>query len=287
MEYAGLLERQRVFLGNGDRLKQFALTSGRLSPTPIAMGPVGSGFPGVSPVISSNGTSEGVLWAVRTDSYTSGGPAILYAYSATNVGTQLYNSTQNASRDAPGKAVKFVVPVITNGKVYVGPQSEVDVYGLLATSEPTVPIPALKPAPGVYASGQSVSLSDALSSTAIYYTTNGTPPTTASLRYTGPFTVSATSTVQALGAAPGYNTSGVVSGTYTIGHCAHHRLQQRVRLGAGIDPQRQRRQYGRQPVAAHHGRQCASRQRVLELTGERAKLRHRLHVPAVRFRTDR
>ena len=129
------------FWGSGDALKQFTLSQGRLSGSAVAKSSVTSSFPGVSPVVSSNGTSAGILWAVRTDGYSANNPAILYAFDATNVSTHLYDSTQNAARDSAGKAVKFVVPVVTNGKVYVGTQSEVDVYGLLAGAVQTVPTP--------------------------------------------------------------------------------------------------------------------------------------------------
>ena len=56
---------------------------------------------------------------------------MLYAYDATNILTMLYSSAQNATRDATGNAVKFAVPTVANGKVYVGTSTEVDVYGLL------------------------------------------------------------------------------------------------------------------------------------------------------------
>jgi hypothetical protein len=205
------------FWGNGDTLKQFRLTNGLLSATPVAAGAQRSGFPGVSPVISSNGTSNGVLWAVRSDAYISNGPAILEAFDPTNVATMLYSSAANAARDTAGTAVKFVVPVVTNGKVYVGAQGEVDVYGLLAVSPPTVPTPTLSPAPGTYATAQTLSIADSLSGAAIYYTVDGSTPSTNSPRYTGTFTVSATTTVQAIATASGYNPSGVAGGIYTIG----------------------------------------------------------------------
>ena len=174
-------------------------------------------FPGASPVVSANGTKNGVLWAVRTDAYNANGASVLYAFDATNVATELYNSSQNPARDSAGKATKFVVPVVANGKVYVGTYGEVDVYGVLATAPPVAPTPSLKPAPGVYASAPTISLSDTLNGTVIYYTTDGSPPSTASMRYTGPFTISATTTVHALAVAPGYNNSSVASGTYTVG----------------------------------------------------------------------
>ena len=205
------------FWGSGDYLKQFSLSSGRLSETPLATGTVKSYFPGSSPVVSSNASSNGIMWGIRSDGYTSGAPAILYAYSANNIGTMLYSSAQNAARDAAGKAVKMTVPVVVNGKVYVEAQGEVDVYGLLAGATPDAPAPTFSPAPGVYASGQSVTISDSLSGAAIYYTTDGTVPTTNSTLYKGSITVTSSLTLQAVAVASGYDESSVSTGTYTIG----------------------------------------------------------------------
>ena len=84
------------------------------------------------------------------------------------------------------------------------------------TITPVVATPAFSPAGGSYTSAQSVSISDATSGATIYYTTNGTTPTTSSTAYTGPITVSSTETLQAIAAAPGDTNSAVASAAYTI-----------------------------------------------------------------------
>ena len=78
-------------------------------------------YPGTTPSISANGTSNAIVWAVENGS--SGG--VLHAYDATNLANELYNSGPSAFSDN-----KFMVPTIANGKVYVGTPSSVVVFGL-------------------------------------------------------------------------------------------------------------------------------------------------------------
>ena len=93
-------------------------------------------YPAGSPVISANGTTGGILWFIDSSAWSSGGTAILYAFDATNLNTELYDSNK-FSADNPGPAVKFTVPTVANGSVYVGTQTQLAVFGLLPTARPT------------------------------------------------------------------------------------------------------------------------------------------------------
>jgi hypothetical protein len=120
----------------GDNLKAVPLASGNLSAPACSPPNLCSTdiFPllGASPVISSNGSSSGIVWALDTSGYTTSGPAILRAYDATNLATKLYSSPTSATDPmAAGLAVKFAVPTVANGKVYVGTQGELSVFGLV------------------------------------------------------------------------------------------------------------------------------------------------------------
>jgi hypothetical protein len=89
------------------------------------------GYPGTTPVVSSNGTHNGIVWVVQSDSANLAKPATLRAYDATNIATELYNSGLNGKKDQAGPAVKFATPTVANGKVYVPTATELDVYGLM------------------------------------------------------------------------------------------------------------------------------------------------------------
>jgi len=85
-------------------------------------------------VVSSNGTNNAILWLVDSSGAhaSPNSPAILRAFDPNNLSNELYHSTTDPiARDTAGPAVKFTVPTVANGKVYVGTQTELDVYGLL------------------------------------------------------------------------------------------------------------------------------------------------------------
>jgi hypothetical protein len=201
--------------GSGGHLEAYSLTNGVVSQTPTSQSGESSGFPGSTPVVSSNGTNNGVVWAVETDAYNFSGPAILRAYSATDVSHLLYGSNLTGGRDTLAPAVKFVVPVVTNGKVYVGARKEVDVFGLLG-GETQAAAPVLNPTGGLYYGGTQVSMSSTTPNASIYYTTDGNLATNASTLYTGAVTVTDTTTLDAIAISPGYIQSTDATDTYTI-----------------------------------------------------------------------
>jgi len=128
-----------VYLGGvNDDLKAFSFNqagTGLLSNTFTSRTTSGFSFPGTTPSVSAQGTvsGTGIVWAINTANNgtdgTSLSAAVLHAYDATNLATELWNSTKVAA-DAAGNAVKFTVPTIANGKVYVGESGTLTVYGL-------------------------------------------------------------------------------------------------------------------------------------------------------------
>ena len=109
-----------------DTLKAFPFSNAKLATSPSSQTPESYIYPGTTPTVSANQTSNAIVWAVMNSN-----PAVLYAYDATNLGHELYNSNQAGSRDQFGPGNKFITPVIANGKVFVGTQTGVAVFGLL------------------------------------------------------------------------------------------------------------------------------------------------------------
>jgi hypothetical protein len=112
----------------GDSIRAFQFTNARLAPAPASQTANAFPYPGASPSISANGTSNAILWAVENVASA----AVLHAYLATNLSTELYNSNQaTQNRDNFGPGNKFMTPTIANGKVYVGTPNGVAAFGLL------------------------------------------------------------------------------------------------------------------------------------------------------------
>ncbi len=132
----------------GEALHAYRLTAAAL---PFGLSSISThiyNFPGATPSVSASGTHNGLVWALDDNSYctqqsSSCGPAVLHAYDATDLATELWNSSTNPA-DAAGYAVKFTVPTVANGRVYVGTRGnntggadsstgtpgELDIYGL-------------------------------------------------------------------------------------------------------------------------------------------------------------
>ena len=116
------------------KLKSFPLAGGNLSASPSAsQSPETLGPQGATPVISSNGSANAILWVIDTSGalVSPNSLAVLRAYDPNDLSNEIYESSTLSSRDHAGLAVKFTVPTVANGKVYVGTQTELDVYGLL------------------------------------------------------------------------------------------------------------------------------------------------------------
>jgi len=123
--------------GIKDPLKQYEIAApsstapALLSGGPLAVGQDIVGYPSPTPMISSNGSSSGIVWILQADGTAQNASATLRAYDATNIAHEIYNSGLAGTRDKAGPAVKFAPPTVANGKVYVPGASELDVYGLL------------------------------------------------------------------------------------------------------------------------------------------------------------
>jgi len=125
----------RLFVGSGGKPLQaldFNPSTGLLSTTPSSIASnVLAGRSGTAS-ISANGNSNAIAWVLDNGGSANLASTVLYAYDAANLGTTLYSSKQAGMRDKLGPAVKFTVPTVANGKVYVGTANRVDVLGLFA-----------------------------------------------------------------------------------------------------------------------------------------------------------
>ena len=124
-----------LYIGaTNDNVKAYSISNASIASSPSSKSSDTYTFPGSNTVVSASGSTGGVLWAIDTNkSGTNGranGPFVLRAYDATNLATRLWSSDAIGA-NAGGNAVKFSVPTVANGKVYVPGQTQLTVYGLL------------------------------------------------------------------------------------------------------------------------------------------------------------
>ena len=163
----------------------------------------------------------GPFVATRPAQGAVGVPVIILGNNLTGATSVSFNGTAAAFTVVSSTEITTMVPAgATTGTVQV-----VTPGGTLTSNAPfqvagTVPQafpPAFSIPGGTYSTAQTVSISDATPGATIYFTTNGTTPTTSSKQYTGPITVSSTETIEAIATASGHSTSAVTTATYTIG----------------------------------------------------------------------
>jgi hypothetical protein len=197
------------YIGDGEALKSYTITNAQID-TNFTFSQNDFGFPGATPSISANGTNNAILWAL--DPAAGLGTAILHAYDATDVTTELYNSSvpDSGVPDNPGGAVKFTVPTIANGKVYVGAANALSVYGV----GNFLPTPVISPAGGVFTNSLQITLSDSAIGVSIFYTLDNSTPTSNSIPYTGPLTITQSTSVRVRAFKSSYVPSSVAFATF-------------------------------------------------------------------------
>ncbi len=115
-----------IYFGAADQpLEALAIADGKIALPYTMLSSTRFPYPGSTPSISANGTANALLWAVEN-----GTTGVLHAYDASNLSSEVYNSNTYATRDQFGPN-KFIVPTVTNGKVYVGTPTGVAVFGVL------------------------------------------------------------------------------------------------------------------------------------------------------------
>jgi hypothetical protein len=117
----------------------FKFANGLLPSSPSSQTMKVFGYPGASATVSANGTSNVIVWVLDNSKFVGGdlgghvntsGPAVLHAYRADDLSVELYNSSQAGTRDTAATAVKFTIPTLANGHVYVGGAKQLTVYGV-------------------------------------------------------------------------------------------------------------------------------------------------------------
>jgi fibronectin type 3 domain-containing protein len=121
---------------NNDHAKSYTIANGAFSTNFTSQSGDTYGYLPGSPSVSASGTTNGIVWAIDTGSNQ------LRAYSAANLGNELWTSGQaTGGRDTLGTALKFSVPTVADGEVFVGTANALVVYGppVVPTSGPAAP----------------------------------------------------------------------------------------------------------------------------------------------------
>ena len=144
----------------------------------------------------------------------------------TTAGATIYYTTNGTTPTTGSSVFSTSSPIAVSATTTVEAMAVASGYnnsavasGTFTINLPAAATPTFSPAPGTYTSTQSVTLSDTTSGASIYYTTDGTTPTTSSKLFSpsSPISVSTTTTIEAIAVASGYSPSAVATGTYTIG----------------------------------------------------------------------
>jgi hypothetical protein len=119
------------FTDRSDITRQFTLANAHLTEKAAT---AAMPSPAATPVVSANGNTNAILWVASTkewDETHMDRPAILHAYDATDITHELYSSEQNPTRDRAHNTVRFAIPTVADGRIYLGTRGHLDVYGLL------------------------------------------------------------------------------------------------------------------------------------------------------------
>jgi mono/diheme cytochrome c family protein len=198
------------FQASSAPMKAFSISNAAINPVAVATAPVSFGGLNGSPVVSANGVNNGIAWVLNNNSGNSGSPGALYAFNALNISQMLWNSTQMGSRDSMGPGVKMTSLTVAGGKVYVGGQYALSVYGLASF----LPAPIISPSGGLFTNSVTVTISNTTPGALTYYTIDGTTPTTNSPLYAGSFVITTTTKVQAIAVKAGFVNSAVASANF-------------------------------------------------------------------------
>jgi len=198
-----------ITVGSTETLEAIAITTGNTSSAVASAAytinsPTSVATPTFSPPAGTYTSAQSVNISDATSDTT--------IYYTTNGSTPTTSSTMYTGPITVSSTETLEAIAVATGNISSGVASAAYTINL----EPSVATPTFSPAGGIYTSAQSVTISDATSDATIYYTTNGTTPTTSSTEYTGPITVSSTETLKAIAVATGDNNSAVAFAAYNI-----------------------------------------------------------------------